>query len=121
MTSNKPKIDFMYVSRFCRTLHWFNFALSDSFSFSAQPRYPQTTFWGRFRHFMDVTDMRTLFTTKAQLAEAQDILKNYAADLEDYDAETLWGAKKSRVFECFCLCAFVFKCHFLRRLNYICL
>jgi len=62
------------------------------------PRYDQSTYFGRFRHFLDITDMRTLFTTNEELLEAKLKIKEYKSrnnppvSLEE--AEELWKAKK---------------------------
>jgi len=59
-------------------------------------RYDQSTFKGRFRHFLDVTDMRTLFTTQEELDGAVALLKNYREGKLDRrpSDEELWKAKK---------------------------
>ncbi|XP_028994982.1 sideroflexin-5a isoform X2 [Betta splendens] len=44
-----------------------------SFRFG-KPRFDQNTFLGRFRHFLDVIDPRTLFVTERQLQECIDLL-----------------------------------------------
>jgi len=35
-----------------------------------RPKYDQSTFAGRFRHFVDVIDPRTLFTSSAQVCHS---------------------------------------------------
>ncbi|KAK7496293.1 hypothetical protein BaRGS_00012458, partial [Batillaria attramentaria] len=42
-----------------------------------KPRFDQGTFYGRLRHFLDVIDPRTLFTTKAQLEASIKLLEDY--------------------------------------------
>jgi tricarboxylate carrier len=59
-------------------------------------RYDQSTFWGRFKHFLDVTDMRTLTVSQQELDEALDMLKRYeqGALKTKPTNEQLWRAKK---------------------------
>jgi len=65
-----------------------------------RPRYDQSTFWGRLRHFLDVTDLRTVFTTQTKLDESLQLLNDYKqkgtppVSLEE--AEKIWQAKKIR-------------------------
>lgn len=42
-----------------------------------KPRFDQSTFYGRLRHYLDIVDPRTLFVTKAQLKEVVELLENY--------------------------------------------
>lgn len=42
-----------------------------------KPRFDQGTFRGRLRHFLDVIDPRTLFTSKAQLEYSIKLLEDY--------------------------------------------
>ncbi|XP_043919975.1 sideroflexin-5 isoform X2 [Protopterus annectens] len=42
-----------------------------------KPRFDQSTFYGRLRHYLDIVDPRTLFVTKGQLKEAVELLDNY--------------------------------------------
>uniref|UniRef100_A0A8C0J6G6 Sidoreflexin n=1 Tax=Chelonoidis abingdonii TaxID=106734 RepID=A0A8C0J6G6_CHEAB len=37
----------------------------------------QTSFYGRFRHFLDIVDPRTLFVTESRLKEAVQLLEDY--------------------------------------------
>ncbi|KAL6042462.1 Sideroflexin FSF1 [Balamuthia mandrillaris] len=60
------------------------------------PRYDQATFWGRFRHFLDVTDPLTLLTTQQQLEGALTVLRRYENREQDYPLEELYKAKKIR-------------------------
>ncbi|KAI9273694.1 Tricarboxylate/iron carrier [Sporodiniella umbellata] len=57
----------------------------------SKPRYPQTSYWGRLRHFIDVTDPRTLFVSRKELEACQQLLAN-----SDHikDESSLWRAKK---------------------------
>ncbi|XP_039920054.1 sideroflexin-5 [Hirundo rustica] len=42
-----------------------------------KPRFEQTSFYGRFRHFLDIIDPRTLFVTESRLKEAVQLLEDY--------------------------------------------
>lgn len=42
-----------------------------------QPKYDQTTFDGRVRHFREITDWRTLFTTSEQLQDSLTLLDQF--------------------------------------------
>jgi len=60
------------------------------------PRYDQSTFRGRAKHFFNVTDPRNLFVTAAQLDAAKKLVENYrigkeAKSVSDAD---VWKAKK---------------------------
>ena len=41
------------------------------------PRWEQSTFWGRFRHFLAITDWRKALYTNSQLDEAKEIVEDY--------------------------------------------
>uniref|UniRef100_A0A8B9G3B4 Sideroflexin 5 n=1 Tax=Amazona collaria TaxID=241587 RepID=A0A8B9G3B4_9PSIT len=41
------------------------------------PFFFQTSFYGRFRHFLDIIDPRTLFVTESRLKEAVQLLEDY--------------------------------------------
>lgn len=41
------------------------------------PRWDQSTFWGRFRHFLAITDWRKALYTNSQLDEAKGIVEAY--------------------------------------------
>jgi len=62
----------------------------------SKPRYDQSTFWGRVRHFRSITDMRTLLATSETIKESQTILKKYkeTGEIPDGDVERLWKAKQ---------------------------
>lgn len=45
----------------------------------SQPRFNQAEYFGRVRHFMDVTDMRTLFTSDSKLEKARALVKAYSS------------------------------------------
>jgi hypothetical protein len=61
-------------------------------------KYDVNTYWGRVKHFADVTDMRTLFTTKKQLEAAQNLLDQYESGKihlgSDVTIDKIWEAKK---------------------------
>ncbi|GCB78153.1 hypothetical protein scyTo_0016792 [Scyliorhinus torazame] len=42
-----------------------------------KPRFDQSTFRGRFRHFLDIIDPRTLFVTESHLKAAVQLLEDY--------------------------------------------
>ncbi|XP_029981727.1 sideroflexin-5a [Sphaeramia orbicularis] len=42
-----------------------------------KPRFDQDTFFGRFRHFLDVIDPRTLFVSEKRLQECVDLIDQY--------------------------------------------
>eukprot|EP01114_Cavostelium_apophysatum_P014078 TRINITY_DN3556_c0_g1_i1.p1 TRINITY_DN3556_c0_g1~~TRINITY_DN3556_c0_g1_i1.p1 ORF type:complete len:350 (-),score=42.55 TRINITY_DN3556_c0_g1_i1:9-1013(-) len=66
----------------------------------SEPRYDQSTFLGRLRHFMDVTDVRTIFTSDKKLHDALELLDEYkkrgSPPVTEQEAENLWDAKKLR-------------------------
>lgn len=59
-------------------------------------RYNQAQYWGRVRHFSDLTDPRTLFTTDSQLKGALTLLDQFRQNTlpSDVTVEQLWKAKK---------------------------
>eukprot|EP00118_Oscarella_pearsei_P015043 m.132987 g.132987 ORF g.132987 m.132987 type:complete len:323 (+) comp38092_c0_seq1:178-1146(+) len=61
-----------------------------------KPRFDQATFWGRFRHFLDVVDPRTLFTSNTRLEECKQQLKSFEEGSLDgfVTDEQLWAAQK---------------------------
>jgi len=61
-------------------------------------QYDQNSFSGRFKHFLDVTSTRTLFTSRKELEEALDLLKKHETGQLATRAsdEQLWQAKKIR-------------------------
>lgn len=60
------------------------------------PRYDQSTYAGRARHFFNVCDPRTVFATKTQLEAAKQLVSAYKAGKEPKgtSAEQVWKAKK---------------------------
>lgn len=61
-----------------------------------KPRFDQGTFNGRLRHFLDVIDPRTLFTSKEKLQECIDLLDEYEKNKlsSDVTDRRLWEAQK---------------------------
>ncbi|XP_064631537.1 sideroflexin-5-like [Lineus longissimus] len=60
------------------------------------PRYDQTTFYGRLRHFIDVTDPTTLFTSQAKLDKSLKLIDDFKQGTLDSSVtnEELWRAQK---------------------------
>ncbi|CAG8669158.1 9504_t:CDS:2, partial [Dentiscutata erythropus] len=67
-----------------------------SFQFNqSKSRYDQSTYIGRVKHFIDVTDIRTLFVSRAGLEESKKLINDYnSGKLKYVDPERLWKAKK---------------------------
>ncbi|KAM5192348.1 LOW QUALITY PROTEIN: sideroflexin-5 [Mantella aurantiaca] len=61
-----------------------------------RPHFEQGTFYGRFRHFLDIIDPRTLFVTESRLKEAVQLLEDYKhGTLPPGVSNTeLWAAQK---------------------------
>lgn len=62
----------------------------------SKPRYDQSTYWGRLRHFSQVTSPLTLFASSSQLEGAKKLVDAYKAgnvDPKTVDVEGLWKAK----------------------------
>ncbi|XP_072177352.1 sideroflexin-5-like [Diadema setosum] len=61
-----------------------------------KPRFDQNTFIGRYRHFLDIIDPRTLFVGKKQLSDAVGLLNAYKeGNLPDrVTNKQLWEAQK---------------------------
>ncbi|XP_065785608.1 sideroflexin-5 isoform X2 [Muntiacus reevesi] len=61
-----------------------------------KPRFQQTSFCGRFRHFLDIIDPRTLFVTERRLREAVQLLEDYKRGTlrPGVTNEQLWSAQK---------------------------
>jgi hypothetical protein len=64
----------------------------------SRPRYDQSTFGGRLRHFLEIIDFRTLFTSDWQIEEAKKVLDNYQKNgvIPDNNPDTLWDAKRGK-------------------------
>ena len=63
----------------------------------SKPRYDQSTYWGRLKHFSQVTDPRTLLASNAELIAAQQLIQDYKAGLAgvvNVPQEQLWKAKQ---------------------------
>lgn len=60
-----------------------------------EPRWDQTTFVGRARHFFDVTDPRKVFASSAQLDAAKKLVEDYRSGIEPSGTtdEEVWQAK----------------------------
>ncbi|KAM8931756.1 sideroflexin-5 isoform 4-T4 [Lycaon pictus] len=61
-----------------------------------KPRFQQTSFYGRLRHFLDIIDPRTLFVTERRLREAVQLLEDYKHGTlhPGVTNEQLWSAQK---------------------------
>ncbi|EEB09386.1 MTC tricarboxylate transporter [Schizosaccharomyces japonicus yFS275] len=57
-------------------------------------RYDLNTYWGRVRHAMEITDPRTLLTTKKDLANAVAVLDAFKTGKNPKLDESVWHAKK---------------------------
>jgi len=59
------------------------------------PRYDQTTYWGRARHFFEITNPINLLASKEELETAKEtILKFRRKELKNVSEEELWRAKR---------------------------
>nr|XP_001169424.3 sideroflexin-3 isoform X1 [Pan troglodytes] len=60
-----------------------------------EPRWDQSTFLGRARHFFTVTDPRNLLLSRAQLEASRNIVQNYRAGVvtPGITEDQLWRAK----------------------------
>ncbi|XP_055087144.1 sideroflexin-5a isoform X2 [Periophthalmus magnuspinnatus] len=61
-----------------------------------KPRFDQNTFFGRFRHFLDVIDPSTLFVSEKRLKESIDLLQRFKEGTlpPGVTNEQLWKAQK---------------------------
>ncbi|XP_023240931.1 sideroflexin-2-like [Centruroides sculpturatus] len=61
-----------------------------------RPRWDQSTFTGRLKHFFNITDPRTVFATEEQLDNAKKLLEEYKLGKEPPGTteQQLWYAKK---------------------------
>jgi len=58
------------------------------------PRYDQSTYWGRARHFFITTNPLNLMSSPGQLAEAKDKVDRYRrGELTDVTEDEIWAAK----------------------------
>ncbi|KAI8898758.1 Tricarboxylate/iron carrier [Globomyces pollinis-pini] len=59
-----------------------------------KPRYDQSTYWGRLKHFSQLTNPLNLLASNAQLQEAKSLVDNYIAGKSGpVEKERLWQAK----------------------------
>ncbi|XP_053487047.1 sideroflexin-5-like isoform X2 [Ictalurus furcatus] len=63
-----------------------------------QPRYDQSSFLGRFRHFVDIIDPRTLFVSEARLKQCVALLDDFKHGTlpPGTTDQQLWEAQKVR-------------------------
>ncbi|XP_014902719.1 sideroflexin-5b isoform X2 [Poecilia latipinna] len=61
-----------------------------------RPRYDQSSFFGRLRHFVDIIDPSTLFVSEKKLKECIKLLDDYKHDTlpPGVSADQLWEAQK---------------------------
>ena len=60
----------------------------------SQPRYDQTTYWGRARHYFDTTNPLNLLVPTRRLEEYRLLLQQHQdGELQDVDMEELWRAR----------------------------
>ncbi|KAI8620818.1 Tricarboxylate/iron carrier, partial [Chytriomyces sp. MP71] len=58
-------------------------------------RYDQGTYFGRLRHFSELTDPRNLFASDSQLSAAKTLIEDYKnGKATNADPNSLWQAKK---------------------------
>lgn len=59
------------------------------------PRWDQSTFWGRFKHFLAITDWRKALYTNTQLDEAKEVVEAYnrGGKASRVSVDELWHAK----------------------------
>jgi hypothetical protein len=56
-----------------------------------ESRYNLSSYWGRLRHFLHLTDPRTLFYSKAEIAQFRSILDAFrAAGIKQGSDEDMW-------------------------------
>mmetsp|Transcript_77481 Transcript_77481/g.209030 ORF Transcript_77481/g.209030 Transcript_77481/m.209030 type:complete len:244 (+) Transcript_77481:59-790(+) len=62
----------------------------------SKPRYDQSTYWGRAKHYFETTDPRTILATTADLEAAKALVVAYKAGKEPSGTtdEQVWQAKK---------------------------
>ena len=60
-----------------------------------QPRYDQSTYLGRLKHFSELTDPRNLLATEKDLQNAKQLIADYKAGIvTGVPDEKLWKSKK---------------------------
>ncbi|KAB8556609.1 hypothetical protein FH972_025646 [Carpinus fangiana] len=57
-------------------------------------RYDLSTYWGRVRHSMDLSDPSTLFVSSTGLSQAKDLIFQYKSGAKKEMNPDLWRAKK---------------------------
>lgn len=64
---------------------------------AAKPLYDQSTFWGRLRHFIRVTDPRTLLISDTELQESKKIIEDFQRTkrVPSEGVDRLWSAQYS--------------------------
>ena len=61
----------------------------------SEPRYDQSTYIGRLKHFSQLTDPRNLLVSEQEIQKCQRLLAEYkAGKVKLADEEELWRAKK---------------------------
>lgn len=65
----------------------------------AKPRFDQSTYGGRVKHFIQVTSPLNLFVTSRGLEDAKNLIKDYNAGRlpANIDPSKLWRAKESKL------------------------
>ena len=59
-----------------------------------EPRYDQSTYWGRLQHFSQLTDPRNLLASEQEIYNSQRLLNEYKlGKVKIDDVEKLWKAK----------------------------
>jgi hypothetical protein len=60
-----------------------------------KPRYDQSTYFNRVRHFSEITDPRNLLASNETLEKSKLLLNDYKQNkLKDVNEEQLWKAKQ---------------------------
>jgi len=60
-----------------------------------EPRFDQSTYWGRAKHFFNTTNPINLLATSAQLDAAKELIEKYKrGEIINISEDELWGAKQ---------------------------